>query len=92
MENTCSRDNLTEKLRRKQRDLGIETQEDFARLLGISQSQLSRMYSGERNPGAGVMMRVLELWPELLIPEHVVLVERGPLHWLADVLGLRRKA
>jgi len=52
-------------LREKQSELGIELQQDFAALLGISHPHLSLLYSGKRQPGAKVIMAMLRLWPDV---------------------------
>jgi len=52
-------------LRTKQEELGIEQQQDFAKLLGISHSHLSLLYSGKRDAGAKVIMGMLKLWPDV---------------------------
>lgn len=52
-------------LREKQSELGIELDQDLARLLGITHSYLSLLYSGKRQPGAKVIMAMLRLWPDV---------------------------
>jgi hypothetical protein len=52
-------------LKDKQREEGIEQQQEFADRLGISHSHLSMLYSGKRQPGGKVIMRMIELWPDV---------------------------
>jgi len=52
-------------LREKQSELGIELDQDLARLLGITHSYLSLLYSGKRQPGGKVIMAMLKLWPNV---------------------------
>ena len=52
-------------LKEKQTELGIEKQEEFARLLGISHSYLSLLYSGKRQPGRKILVAVVQCFPDL---------------------------
>ena len=52
-------------LREKQSELGIELDQDLARLLGITHSYLSLLYSGKRQPGGKLLMAMLTLWPDI---------------------------
>jgi len=61
--------NLVKGLRKRQ---GNQSQQDFADLLGIDQSTLSRLYSGDRRPGRKVVRGILKQFPEL-IPDEVAL-------------------
>lgn len=53
---------LIEKLKVLQ---GRKTQEEFAAELGISQSQLSRIYQGDRRVGIKLARRIRQRYPEL---------------------------
>ena len=56
---------VVEIVRQKQAELGVD-QLRMSRLLGISPSYLCLLYSGQREPGAKVMLGLLLRWPELL--------------------------
>jgi transcriptional regulator with XRE-family HTH domain len=43
---------------------GDMSQSEFAAMIGVSQSLLSMIYSGERNPGRAVMMGVIHAFPD----------------------------
>lgn len=52
---------LTEIIRRYQGEMG---QREYARLLGIGQTTLSLIYSGQRNPGIEVVQAVARAFPQ----------------------------
>lgn len=52
---------LTEIIRKYQGDMG---QREYARLLGIGQTTLSLIYSGQRNPGIEVIRALAQRFPE----------------------------
>lgn len=52
---------LTDILRKYQRGL---TQNEYARLLGISSAGISLIYSGQRNPGIEVIRALAQRFPE----------------------------
>jgi transcriptional regulator with XRE-family HTH domain len=54
--------NLIDRLKERQ---GDKTQAEFASYLGISQSALSRIYSGERTIGQGVARKIKRRYPDL---------------------------
>lgn len=56
---------IVEKLREKQRELGVRTQAELAQMLGVTEATVSRLYSGKREPGAVVIMAMLRLWPDV---------------------------
>jgi len=56
---------VAQRLREKHAELGLERQADMARMLGVTEATVSRIYSGKRNPGAVVVIRMLELWPDV---------------------------
>lgn len=61
----CSTVDVARILKDKQIELAIELDGDFARLLGISHPHLSLIYSGKRQPGRKVLLRMIELWPDV---------------------------
>ena len=62
--NGCSI-NVVERLRKKQAELGIETQAELAEMLDVTEATISRLYSGKRGAGAAVIMGMLKLWPDV---------------------------
>ncbi len=67
---------FTQKLREKQ---GSMTVTKFARLLGISVAEWSRIRLGHREPSRRIQQKALALWPDLA-------------YWLAEDARASRKA
>ena len=56
---------VVSRLKQKQSELGIDTQRELAEMLDVSESQISRVYSGKRKPGSAVIMGMLKVWPDV---------------------------
>lgn len=49
-----------------QRRQGTSTQTEYARMLGVSQATLSRIYAGERRIGMRLAKRLAVMYPDLI--------------------------
>lgn len=56
---------FAEALKDKQLEEGFETQDQFAKFLGIDQSTLSRIYNNNIGPGGSVLRRILARYPAM---------------------------
>jgi len=58
---------VVEVLKQKQKELGIETQAELAKKLGVSESYMSLVLRGKREAGTKLLWVILRLWPDMLI-------------------------
>ena len=69
-------------------DSRIATTEDLAATIGADRSTAYRWTNGETDPGTGILVRIMDAYPEARLPLHAVLFGRYGLEAVPDASAI----
>ena len=65
---------LVARLKARQEWMGMN-QTEFAAFLGISDSKLSKLYSGDQGVGSKTLVALMQRCPDIFLPEYMQIVQ-----------------